>query len=464
MHVPSTIACRLLVTVLVLAPAIAGAQTNERIYEDLDFRFVTPGARAVGMGKTFIGLGDDATAAASNPAGMSNLLEQEFSVEFIGAQIHHVRFSPQPDGDFHTFGDFVVTPSFLSYVIPARRATVSFFRHSVQDYRETFGFVGREVDPGGLAEDGAFGTIVAQSENFGVSGAYVFNRSISVGGSISYATLEVATQARSGAPEIRNGEFIPRNGQNGTDTIDSDAALSGVAGVLYKPRHDVSVGATFHTRTRFSLETRFIGEFLRCCNLNDSRVVVERVPYLIDYVMPSRFGLGTSWRARPELTFLADWSHVRYSERVTDNFLIVDFHDKDMGIVDDTESRRCRQPCTFSMRDVSEWHGGAEYRWYAKDFTMAFRAGLFTDPDHPLQFKSGVNLEEPNNSPREEELRYLADRLLNFRFNSTELKTHIGWTAGWGIAIGNRWQIDAATSAGNDATEAVVSMVIRLAK
>ena len=45
-----------------LVPADAAGQTNERIYEDLDFRFVTPGARAVGMGKTFVGLADDATA------------------------------------------------------------------------------------------------------------------------------------------------------------------------------------------------------------------------------------------------------------------------------------------------------------------------------------------------------------------------------------------------------------------
>ena len=78
-----TICCVALLT------ADAAAQTNERIYEDLDFRFVTPGARAVGMGKTFVGLADDATAAESNPAGMSNLLEQEFSVEFIGTQIKH---------------------------------------------------------------------------------------------------------------------------------------------------------------------------------------------------------------------------------------------------------------------------------------------------------------------------------------------------------------------------------------
>ena len=40
----------------------------------LDFLFATPGARAVGMGKAFVGLADDATAAYSNPAGLSNLL------------------------------------------------------------------------------------------------------------------------------------------------------------------------------------------------------------------------------------------------------------------------------------------------------------------------------------------------------------------------------------------------------
>ena len=81
-------------------PAIA--QTNERIYEDLDFRFVTPGARAVAMGKTFIGLGDDATAAVSNPAGLSNLLEQEFSFEFTGTKIKHQRFFPSEAGELQT--------------------------------------------------------------------------------------------------------------------------------------------------------------------------------------------------------------------------------------------------------------------------------------------------------------------------------------------------------------------------
>ena len=90
--------CRLswlLAVLLVAPPSPAAAQTNERMYEDLDFRFVTPGARAVAMGKTFIGLADDATAAVSNPAGLSNLLEQEFSFEFTGTKIKHQRFIPE---------------------------------------------------------------------------------------------------------------------------------------------------------------------------------------------------------------------------------------------------------------------------------------------------------------------------------------------------------------------------------
>ncbi|MCA1652283.1 MAG: hypothetical protein LC753_19155 [Acidobacteria bacterium] len=208
-------------------PRSLAAQTNERIYEDLDFRFVTPGARPVGMGKTFIGLADDATAAASNPAGLSNLLEQEFSVEFVGTQIKHDRFIPSNTGEVQTFGDYVLTPSFLSYVLPAGRATFSLFRHSVQDYRESFVFGGRFIESLAGFEDGAYGTIAVKAENYGVAGAYVVNRMLSVGGSVSLSALDVATEARSGVPEVREGEQVRANPRNGTNTIDSDLRWSG---------------------------------------------------------------------------------------------------------------------------------------------------------------------------------------------------------------------------------------------
>src|SRR4029453_4306254 len=94
------------------------AQTNERLYENLNFRFETPGARPLGMGKTFVGLADEAPAAVSNPAGLSNLLEQEFSLEFRGTRDRTARSTSGLPGDVQSFGEFVFTPSFISYVLP----------------------------------------------------------------------------------------------------------------------------------------------------------------------------------------------------------------------------------------------------------------------------------------------------------------------------------------------------------
>ena len=44
---------------------------------NLNFRFNSPGARANGMGGAFIGVADDATAAYTNPAGLTILTEPE---------------------------------------------------------------------------------------------------------------------------------------------------------------------------------------------------------------------------------------------------------------------------------------------------------------------------------------------------------------------------------------------------
>src|ERR1700742_5069436 len=96
----SRLAAILALTACLLVPARKmSAQTDERLYENLSFRFTTPGARAAAMGKTFIGLADDATAAVSNPAGLSNLLEQEFSFEFSGTQLRHQRTGELGVGD-----------------------------------------------------------------------------------------------------------------------------------------------------------------------------------------------------------------------------------------------------------------------------------------------------------------------------------------------------------------------------
>ena len=338
------------VALLCLSAAPATAQTNERIYEDLDFRFVTPGARAVAMGKTFIGLGDDATAAVSNPAGLSNLLEQEFSFEFTGTQIKHQRFFPSEAGELQTFGELVLTPSFFSYVVPLRRATLAVFRNSLQNYRERYEIGDRFVPALNGTEDGTFGNIAASVESYGFGGAYVLSRYISVGGSATLVSLDLASEARSGTP---------LNPRNGTNTIDSDLEWSGLAGVLVKPTPSLALGFTYNKGSIFEVKTRLFGNFLFTLPGNPPRSIDvnftgdERD---INYVLPDRYSAGMSWRPSNNMTVLGDVSRVNYSQQITDKFLIADFLDPDARV----------SPDNFFINDVYEVHAGIEWRHYGR--------------------------------------------------------------------------------------------------
>ena len=421
----------LLATIALLATAGPGAaQTNERIYEELDFRFVTPGARAMGMGQAFIGVADDATAANSNPAGLSNLLEPEFSIEFTVTGIRHHRLVPREQAPVGTqaFGETVLVPSFFSYAVPAGSATFLLFRNAVQDYRESFEIGQRSIDALQAFEDGAFGTIRARVENYGVGGSYVVNANFSIGGSLVLSAADIATSGRSGSRD---------NPRNGTDTIDADTVWTGIAGVLVKPHPRLSLGAAYYGGSTFELETTLFGEFL--VNGFDVRLTGTVEP--VDYVVPDRYSGGASWRVRNSLTVAADFSRVRYSRLITDRFLVIDFRDPAAGLDRDN----------FRIPDVTELHAGAEYRWYRPEATLAFRGGIFTDPDHQMRYDG------TGSNPA-----HVADRLLDFRFNSVPSRTDVGATLGAGIALRDRFQVDIAGSFSRDATQLVVSTVVRL--
>jgi len=384
------------------------------------------------MGKTFVGLADDATAAVNNPAGLSNLLISEFSFEFSGTRVREQRTGELGPGDIDVSETSVFTPTFFSYVLPVKRASIAFFRTTIQDVRSSFEFSARTVPRRDAPEDGAFGEALINADSYGIGGAFVVNRWLSVGGTFNLTTIDLATSARSG------NRLNPRNG---ADTIDSGVGFSGTGGVLVKPGGGLSIGATFTSGNTFEMTTRLYGRFLYTVFDPDGTVILTGEPRDIDYVIPSRYAVGVSWRAPKHWTLLFDLSRIRYSERVTDRFLVVDFIDPAAGLT----------PDNFYINDVYETHAGVEYKFYPSVGTMAVRGGVFTDPDHPLRFRSGGN--NPDHP---------ADALLNFRFNTLPAETVVGGTVGWGMAIRNRVQVDAAASFSRDATEVVVSMVIRL--
>ena len=68
-------------TVALIWTQMASAQTNAEINAGIQFNFSTPGARSLGLGGAFLGLADDATAAYTNPAGLTTLSKPEVSLE-----------------------------------------------------------------------------------------------------------------------------------------------------------------------------------------------------------------------------------------------------------------------------------------------------------------------------------------------------------------------------------------------
>ena len=72
----------LILLVLSLVSPQLYAVTDEEIFRAFSLNLTTPGARAIGMGGAFIGRADDATAAETNPAGLTILARPEISLEY----------------------------------------------------------------------------------------------------------------------------------------------------------------------------------------------------------------------------------------------------------------------------------------------------------------------------------------------------------------------------------------------
>src|SRR3954468_3606225 len=64
-----------------VALPLAAQNTDIESLSGLQFNFGNPGARSLAMGGAFLGLADDASAAESNPAGLTILRKPEISIE-----------------------------------------------------------------------------------------------------------------------------------------------------------------------------------------------------------------------------------------------------------------------------------------------------------------------------------------------------------------------------------------------
>lgn len=347
-----------------------------------DFNFDTPGARALGMGGSFISLADDATAAQTNPAGLVILTRPEISTEFKYSDfttrvysydspnlLQEVQNRTPISVTDKDFSDERYSPTFLSFVYPWKKFTFAVFRHELVNYKSEF----QGKQPAKRVENSSNISLLFPVESrttmkivdVGVSTGYQVHPKVSVGLTLKLSSYKMDNEiARFNQVIFGQPDFSPdnRNQRFTTDEGGIDKPSFNV-GVLANPISTLKIGAVYKQGPKFEGNSFFepIGAVID---------QLEKYQFPNTIKVPDRYGVGVSYLLFDSLTFSFDWEHIEYSD-LLDNLRNPFF---DFG-------RRF-----FDIEDADEVHFGMEYTHLVKTTLVAVRAGVHNIEDHRLHF------------------------------------------------------------------------------
>ncbi len=356
----------------------------------LEFSFSNPGARSLGLGGAFVALADDATAAFANPAGLVQLTRPEVSIEgrwwdYSTPFTERGRVENAPSGlgiDTETglvaaeSSDQLADLSFLSFVYPRKRFSLSAYRHQLASFEargETRGiFFGGTSCCQTRQFDQRFSTDL-EMVRYGISGAYRVSEALSFGLGLSYVEGRLTTTGESYLPDddsvaalFRESSYLPerRVFRVSNDLDDDDWGL--VGGFLWHLSERWRLGGAFREGPELELAAR--GTF-------GPRPLPELPPpgTVIDGLTPISFpdvyGFGVAFRSSDgSLTVGFEWDRVEYST-------ILDSADPDVLLSQGIE-----------IDDGDELHLGVEYVFVRSRPLVAVRLGAWYDPDHRPRF------------------------------------------------------------------------------
>ncbi len=473
----------LLFALILLGSTMLNAQTNTETNSGIQFNFVVPGARSLALGGAFLARADDATAAYTNPAGLTALSRPELSVEGRGWSFNHIFTAGgridagEPTGiGIDTISGIrrgearnrVDGLSFLSFVHPAsKRWRAAFYRHELANFEAVFDSQGnfRESPVGRNRPTRASADLYIT--NIGISAAVValgnvYEPRLSLGIGISHYdfsmdfitqrfTIKPLGDSPATDPGGRYGPALFSIGNLEAEQIqrgkDSDLGLN--IGFVWKIAKRWSLGGVYRQGPDFDLDAKQKGSPSR-----------ELQPILTDepaeFHAPDVHGIGLAFTPRNSLRFSFDYNRVEYS-RIVEG--IVDIY----GIALATNSQGINRGLDpelkrYKVDDASELHAGFEYVlfWGGKTRSpLALRLGAWLDPDHRIRFEVDCT----------DKTTALAQC---YRFQSLYQPgdDEIHYSAGFGIAdlpIGNKTklQIDFAFDHSERIDTAAISAVFR---
>jgi long-chain fatty acid transport protein len=406
--------------------------TNSETFSGFQFNFNNPGARSLGMGGAFVAVADDATAVIANPAGLTILQRPELSGEVKFTRFTNTikAYSNTPaDGATNSlqsrdFDDFVVTPSFFSFVYPTERVVVAAFIRELINYESTFKTEGIFfADPAGgvLRLSPVKSSLEIQALNFGLGAGLNLQKESpwlpSIGASLEFSVGRIrsrlerfGTQGAAGPPDFNN--LLQ------TETVDgTDLGVGFNVGALWHPVKDMGIGIVYRRGPRYDVQQTF------------TVVGGPSAVFDLGFKVPDVAAAGISYRFFERLTIALEATFIQYSQLV-ERFQV--------PLADSIATK-------YKVDDALELHLGAEYIFFVKDIPFAARAGFFTNPDHRIRYEGGAR----NASAAAEGLLYAGG------------KDRYHGTAGLGVVPFPGFQLDFAGNYSKDVLEFSLSTVFR---
>ena len=381
----------------------------------VDFRFNNPGARANAMGGAFIGLADDATAAYTNPAGLTILTEPEFSIEY---KISEITTHFQDQVSKKEFDDTVSGLSFLSYVYPAENATIALFRHQLLNTESNFTWQETGNEPQNVS-------VSLEAVTLGIGAGFKLTDTFSFGLSIGMTQFDYDVKSRIYDP----AETSYPNPNEWETVSDTDNAEHYTVSLLWNPFEGFNIGLVYRMGPEFETVKRRYrwNDPDGFPNTGDEFYGLE---WDNDHILkvPDVYGLGLSYRFLSNFTATLDINYIEYSD------LADDFIEWESGGA--TTSN-------WTVDDEVEVRLGVEFIFDVNQIPLALRAGYYFRPDHRLQYKG---IDEP-----------WAIQAFGGKGDDHD---HI-FSLGFGAVLTQKFQIDVAVAAGEYIKEGSLSIVYR---
>ena len=425
-----------LMSVIGFDASVVLAQTNLEANAGVRFNFLAPGAANLALGGAFVALADDATAAYTNPAGLTNTLDPEIHIEARSWAYTHLFLDrgriegvePTEDGIDTVAGlrdgraaDQVVGISFLSYVYPRKKWIFALFRHELAHFEAHFDSQGaflRETRRLGNSlgyphpQDGRLASLrnsmVLNIANYGISAGRRLNAGFSIGASLVYHDFSMSSTTR----RFRPAEFVEATNYDHEELtfiqtqVGDDSGWGITVGFLWESGNtNWSTGGVYRQGPKFDLiATSKAGPAAR------SGVEFIEPRQLATFRVPDVYGLGISYKPTDALRIVFEYDHIRYSAMASDIVDIFDVLNQPVGVSGAwfPADPPVLEIDRFKVDDADEFHLGLEYSFFQSRVPFTVRVGAWHDPDHSLWFAGEDEVVKAVFPQRSDEVHYSA--------------------------------------------------------